>query len=244
LNILEKIYDYPVDIEFTINLTDNNNYKIYILQCRPLHIKSGTEKFEEPPRNIMEDDIILKTEGPVIGHGIAKTVTKLIYVAPEEYSKLSVQDRYAVARLIGKLNQKYKNSDEETIFLAGPGRWATSSPSLGVPVSFHEINTVSTICEIAEMHENLYPDVSLGTHFFNDLVENDMLYIALNPRKTESVFNRDKLNNFENKLIEQISAGAIEYKNILKVIESTEPKIKLYADPVKQEAILYLERSD
>ena len=244
MNILENVYDYPVDIEFAINFTDDNNYKIYILQCRPLQIRSGVENFEERPSDIKEEDIILKTQGPVIGNGIATTITKLIYVPPEEYCNLSVQERYAVARLIGKLNQMYKNSDEEIIFLAGPGRWATSSPSLGVPVSFHEINTVSAICEIAEMHENLSPDVSLGTHFFNDLVENDMLYLAIDPQDSESIFNRDKLNKFENKLGESIPE-AKEYEKILKVIEeSAEPKIKLYADPVKQEAILYLERGD
>jgi len=208
MSILENAYAYPVDIELTINFTDDKNYKIYILQCRPLHIRSGTEKFEEPS-DIKEEDIILKTHGPVIGNGIAKTLTKLIYVAPEEYCNLSPQERYAVARLIGKINQIYKSLDEETIFLAGPGRWATSSPSLGVPVSFHEINTVSAICEIAEMHEHLCPDVSLGTHFFNDLVENDMLYIALDPRDAKSIFNREKLNKFENKLVEIIGEGRV-----------------------------------
>ena len=242
MDILEKVYNYPVDIELTINFTDHNNYKIYILQCRPLQIRSGIEKFEEPPSDIKDEDVILITQGPIIGNGIAKTVSKLIYVAPEEYSKLAMQERYAVARLIGKLNQMYKSSDEDIIFLAGPGRWATTSPSLGVPVSFHEINTVSAICEIAEMHDNLCPDVSLGTHFFNDLVENDMLYIAINPKDADSLFNRDILNKFENKLVELIPE-ARKYENIIKIIEeSDEIRIKLYADPVKQKAILYLEK--
>ena len=213
MDILENVYDYPVDIEFTINFTDENNYKIYILQCRPLQIRSGIEKFEEKPIDIKEEDIILKTQGPVIGNGIAKTINKLIYVAPEEYSKLSIQERHTIARLIGQLNQTINISEDDTIFLAGPGRWATTSPSLGVPVSFHEINRVSAICEIAEMHENLCPDVSLGTHFFNDLVENDMLYIALDPREPDSIFNRDNLKKFENKL-GQLIPDAKEYEKI------------------------------
>jgi hypothetical protein len=65
--------------------------------------------------------------------------------------------------------------------LLGPGRWGTSMPSLGVPVSFAEINTAAVICELAVMHAGLIPDVSLGTHFFNDLVEMDMLYLAVSP---------------------------------------------------------------
>ncbi len=65
--------------------------------------------------------------------------------------------------------------------LIGPGRWGTTTPSLGVPVSFAEIDAARILCEIVAMREDLVPDVSLGTHFFNDLVEMDMLYLALFP---------------------------------------------------------------
>ena len=60
-------------------------------------------------------------------------------------------------------------------------------PMLGVPVSFSEIDTVAVLCEIVAMRENLVPDVSLGTHFFNDLVEMDMLYFAVDPRLCAAV---------------------------------------------------------
>ena len=70
-----------------------------------------------------------------------------------------------------------------TIMLLGPGRWGTSSPSLGIPVSFVDINRVSVLCEIVAMREDLVPDVSLGTHFLSELVEMDMLYLALFPKQ-------------------------------------------------------------
>ena len=60
LQTLSEVYEYPVDIEFAINLFDEINYKIYILQCRPFQVKSGAEIFEEP-RDIESEDIILKT---------------------------------------------------------------------------------------------------------------------------------------------------------------------------------------
>ena len=34
---------------------------------------------------------------------------------------------------------------------------------------------IVALCEIYTMHEGLSPDLPLGTHFFNDLVEKDML---------------------------------------------------------------------
>jgi pyruvate, water dikinase len=50
---------------------------------------------------------------------------------------------------------------------------------LGIPVSFTEINRAVAICEVLALREGLITEVSLGTHFFNDLVEVDMLYMAL-----------------------------------------------------------------
>ena len=62
------------------------------------------------------------------------------------------QDRYSVARLIGRLTHLDKGSPK-IIMLMGPGRWGTSMASLGVPVKFVDINTVSVICEMVEMNE-------------------------------------------------------------------------------------------
>ena len=49
------------------------------------------------------------------------------------------------------------------------------------------------LCEIVAMREDLVPDVSLGTHFFNDLVEMDMLYLALFPGRKDNSWNRGVL---------------------------------------------------
>ncbi|NHI94101.1 MAG: pyruvate, phosphate dikinase [Candidatus Lokiarchaeota archaeon] len=236
--ILSKAYAYPVDVEFTVNFIDDISYKIYVLQCRPFQVKSGWDKIEEP-KEIKKEDIILKTKGPIIGNSIAKPVDRVIYVVPEVYSTLSMQERYSVARLIGKLNHIQNDLNEMRTILIGPGRWATTSPSLGVPVSFSEINNVSIVCEIAEMHDNLIPDVSLGTHFFNDLVESNMLYLALHPQREEAEFNREIFNNLDNNLLKLIPEME-HLQDVVKVIESsTENKINIYADAIKQTAILY-----
>ncbi len=236
LNTLEKAYDYPVDIEFTINYIHENVYRIYILQCRPLQVRSETDEFNEPT-DIKEENILIKTTGPVIGNGKATTIDRFIYVVPEKYGKLSIQERYAVARIIGKINRMHKESGKETVFLAGPGRWATSSPSLGVPATFHEINSASIICEIAEMHENLNPDASLGTHFFNDLVETDMFYMAINPREEGTILKRERFAKMDNQLT-QLIPDSKKFENLIYVID--DQRMKLYADPFKQIALLYI----
>lgn len=243
LRELSNVYDYSVDIEFTINFFDQS-YSIYILQCRPLQIRNEIVSFKAP-EELPEKNIILRTNGPIIGYGVAKPIDRLIYIVPEAYSRLPIRKKYEIARTIGKINRKQNELDDFTFFLAGPGRWATTSPSLGIPVNFREINTVSIICEIAKMHGNLAPDASLGTHFFNDLVENDMLYISIDPTNAESILEKSFFKNSANNILELLKDGK-KYSDIIRVIDiprTSDRQVKFYADPIKQIAILYLEYS-
>jgi len=152
-------------------------------------------------------------------------------------------DRYSVARLVGRLTHIKKEDRNPTIILIGPGRWATSTPELGVPVSFAEINTVSVLCEVAAMHENLVPEISLGTHFFNDLVEMDMLYLALYPQKYDNVLNEDFFEKEQN-MLPSLMPDAEKWSSAVKVIDFCSHKdnqsICLNADVLKQSAICYL----
>ena len=50
------------------------------------------------------------------------------------------------------------------------------------------------------MHEGLVPEASLGTHFFNDLVESDMLYCAIYPTKDGNILNQEFFTKSENRL--------------------------------------------
>lgn len=242
LMILHHAYNYPVDIEFTINYTDQNRYLINLLQCRPFQVYSGSDVVEAP-KDIKDEDIILTSHGPIIGTGIAKKIDRIIYVVPEIYGNLPISERYSVARTIGLINQLQRN-EEKTTFLLGPGRWATTSPELGVPVKFQEINNISVICEITEMHEYLTPDASLGTHFFNDLVESKMIYIAVLPQQKDVKLNKKMLNELPN-CLPIILPEAEKYANVIRVIDTPSNDesrgiIKIYSNPVNQYAVLYL----
>ena len=84
----------------------------------------------------------------------------------------------------------------------GPGRWGTHMASLGVPVRFSEISRMTAICELMMMHELLTPDVSLGTHFFGELVEMNILYFALFPGREGNRLNLDAVMKAPNRLAE------------------------------------------
>ena len=239
LGTLQKAYNHPVDVEFTANFFQDGSYRIFPVQCRPFQAKGNIAQVEVPT-DITPAKTLLKTRGPVIGNSIVTEVDRVIFIVPDQYSRLPNQARYSVARLIGKLTHLEEQGRAKVIALLGPGRWATTSPSLGVPVSIGEINTVTVICEIAKMHNDLYPDVSLGTHFFNDLVEMDMLYLAVYPDKKDYILNEDFLLNSQNKLEILYPEGKM-LAGVVRVIDSSPDfKIRLIANCITQDCICYI----
>ncbi len=66
-----------------------------------------------------------------------------------------------------------------------PGRVGTSSPELGVPTAFSDISAFEIICETEERRAGYNPEMSYGSHIFQDLVEAEILYTAIfNDEKT------------------------------------------------------------
>lgn len=238
LKTLEKSYNNPVDIEFAVNILEDGSYKINLIQCRPIQVKKSLTA--KVLKEIPSSKCILKSSGPVIGRRREFKIDRIIYVIPEAYSSLPERDRYAIARYIGEI---VKDDETQCTMLIGPGRWGTTSPELGIPISFPEIKSVDVICEIAAMHEYLIPDLSLGSHFFNELIETDILYFAIQPNIENHFADYDFLNNTAISS-EQTSTDAEKWKNIVRVIYSNKEKNMTYhfvATPQGQKAILYSE---
>jgi hypothetical protein len=242
LRVLHEAYDYPVDVEFTLNFLDDHDYRIHVVQCRPLPVK-GMDTIAEVPLDVPEESRIISACGAVIGHSRHVRIDRIIYVAPEIYGHLTMQERHEIARLIGQLNQTISTQQHENVLLMGPGRWGTSCATLGIPVSFSDISHVSVVCEIVAMHENLVPDVSLGTHFLNELIEMDMLYLALFPRKGGNYLCVEFFQEMPNRLLEH-APGEERWTDAVKVINASditgaEGGIFLAADALKQKVSCY-----
>jgi hypothetical protein len=242
LSRLQEAYENPVDVEFTVNFKALDRWKLNLVQCRPFQVRNEILRLENR-EEVQGDRILLKTPGPVIGPSAIKKIDMLIHVIPDRYGSLPVQERHAVARLIGRLC-RLDELEGKTLMLSGPGRWATSMPELGIPVSFSEISRAAVLCEIAKMHEGLVPDVSLGTHFFNDLVELEMIYLALYPDGEGSVFAENRLAALENHL-ERLLPDEARYGSIVRVIipGKDDQQIILSADSFRQEGVCYLSPS-
>ncbi|NMC26872.1 MAG: phosphoenolpyruvate synthase, partial [Syntrophomonadaceae bacterium] len=131
LQTVEKAYAYPVDTEFTVNFDNRQNLRINLLQCRPLQtaLTAGENVFTFDRQS---DELLFFTHRNAMGGNLHQKLARIVLVRPEPYYLLSVNDKYQVARLIGRLNRMFKDRDSHPFMLMGPGRWGSSTPSLGV----------------------------------------------------------------------------------------------------------------
>ncbi len=237
LKTLEKAYQYPVDIEFTVNRTAEGADKINLLQCRPLQTK-GLKKRVSIPKKIAEDKVFFRASGGFMGGNTALPIKRIIWIDGKHYTQLSLSDKHEVARLIGRLNRRIKDREQQPTLLLGPGRWGTSTPSLGVPVKFSEINNMAAIGEVAFVECDLMPELSFGSHFFQDLVEADIFYLALFPDIFPCTLNSDWLYQCSN-LLEAMMPNSSRFKPVVKVIDVKQLNLLLLADVVAQQLVCY-----
>ena len=176
-----------------------------------------------------------------MGGSVSQPLDRIIFIDPQGYTRLSLSEKYDVARLVGRLNKLIENREETPTALFGPGRWGTTTPAMGVPVTFSEINNITAIAEIAYQDGSLIPDLSFGTHFFQDLVEMDIFYMAIYPDRQEVLFNRGWLASMPNMLAE-LTPHDRRYEEVVRVYDVRDRGLLLLSDVVNQKLICYAEK--
>ena len=237
LKTLESVYDYPVDIEFTANFNIEGKLQVNLLQCRPFQTR-GQQVRMALPESIEDRRVLLRQEGNFMGGSISQAIYRIIYIDPQGYSKLPLSGKYNVARLVGRLNRMIDSRKDMPTILLGPGRWGTTTPAMGVPVTFSEINNITAIAEIAYQYGSLIPDLSFGTHFFQDLVEMDIFYMAIYPEREKVFFNSAWIGSQPNRLPE-LSPQDAGYAGVVHVCDLKKKNLRLISDVVSQQLICF-----
>ncbi|MCF7792437.1 MAG: nucleotidyltransferase domain-containing protein [Candidatus Cloacimonetes bacterium] len=235
LDILKAKLSTPVDIELAVKNDD-----IYLLQCRPQSFSSEDEP-QPIPQDIPAKDVIFSAHKH-ISNGYIPEINYIVYVDPDCYTKMETIDELRrVGRCIGKLNLLLP---KKKFILLGPGRWGSKGDiKLGVNVSYSDINKTAVLIEIAREKGNYVPDLSFGTHFFQDLVEAQIRYIPLYPDEKENIFNNNFFR-FSNNILPNILPEYEDIQKCVKVIDipkETDGKIlKIFMNADLEEAIAYV----
>ena len=234
LRCIQDEYDYPVDTEFTINISDNGDYSIDLLQCRPLQVQK-TSGGTVIPEGISEDNILLENRSSSMGLSKASELDIIVYVDPVNYYNMPYKDKPAVARLIGKLNWHFRDLNKHMMLIV-PGRVGTTSPELGVPTSFADISAFEIICETEETKAGYNPELSYGSHIFQDLVEAEILYTAVfnNPKTVH--FHPEKLAGSPDVVSEFDEAQ--DLSDIVHVFDVSGRNCKVYNDIANEHLVI------
>ncbi|MBQ3405140.1 MAG: phosphoenolpyruvate synthase [Oscillospiraceae bacterium] len=227
LSLLQAEYDYPVDIEFTINVSPEGEHVIDLLQCRPLQMTGGggSVSFPEPGSY---DSILLETKGVSMGFSRCFGVDVLVYVDAIAYYKMPYVEKFKVKTALSAINWKLREQNKRMLLIT-PGRICTSSAELGVPSAFADISEFDVIIEVSESRVGYMPELSYGSHIFQDLVEAGIRYSAVFEEESTLHFEPGLITAGENRLSSYMEHSA-ELESIVYVLEGETDEIKLYYD--------------
>ena len=227
--IVAENYEYPVDVEYAVNFTKDGEYRVNLLQCRTLQAQ-GLGQAGVKPR---VKDCFWHIKGNFMGGNAAIPVRYVVFVKVEPYLDLPERQKYAVARQVGELNRLLQG---KRAVLMGPGRWGTTTPSLGVPVGFAEINRYACMVELAYSSHGLRPELSYGSHFFQDLVETGIFYTAVYQGEEGVEFNEALFDRYPDVYRELTGDKALE--GVVKVYDLGENGAILYSEMESQDCFL------
>jgi hypothetical protein len=242
LSRLEDAYQQPVDTEFTARIDPEGNIKINLLQCRSLRLPGTAGHVEFPDK--LPDKSVLFTSSRFISGGAVHNIRYILYIDPEKYAAIeSIDTKKSLGRIVGKIN-RHPAIIEGKIIMMGPGRWGSSNIDLGVNVGYADIDNTSVLVEMAREDKGHIPEVSYGTHFFQDLVEAGILYLPVYPSDPESKFNEDFFGEGAN-VLPQLIPELSEFAEFINLIDVTRSAKGLYAhilaDPSVHRAVCFLD---
>lgn len=239
---LEKTYGRPVDVEFIVDIEPNypqTDYKLRVLQCRPLSQRSedGAVRL---PSNIPEEAILF-TANRLIPDGRAENIRYIVFVDPRQFYQIGDPViKHDLARAIGRLNKRLEG---ENFILMGPGRWGSVNIDLGVHVTYADIFNTKVLIEMAVEHNGSMPELSYGTHFFQDLVEAGIHSLALHVGPTGGRFNWEFFDAAQNSLPD-LCTNDEHLRTYLKVIDLDQMpgnrRLQVLMDGAREEAVGYL----
>jgi hypothetical protein len=210
LSLLQTKLGAPVDIEFAYDGTD-----FFLLQCRPQSYGPDIAPVAIP-QNLPANKVIFSANR-FVSNGRLQDITHVVYVDLEGYSQLPDSSAMReVGHAVGRLN---KLLPKHQFILMGPGRWGSRGDvKLGVPVTYSDINNTAMLIEVARQRGNYLPDLSFGTHFFQDLVEASIRYLPLYPDDPKTAFDEQFLRRAHSVLEEMLPEFA-HLSETLRVID-------------------------
>lgn len=246
LHVLEDAYQTPVDIEFALDIVPKYPeplYRLHLLQCRPLSERIVGEAVTIPA-DLPQKDVLFRTYD-LIPDGKVEEVRYIVFVDPRAYAQLEdSSQRLELGRAIGRLN---KILEDEAFIIMGPGRWGSANLELGVRVGYSDIFNTLALIEMSVAGSGGIPELSYGTHFFQDLVEAGIYSLPLHLENPRSYFDWLYFEQAHN-VLQRLSPKDAGLASTLKVIDvardNPQKRLTILMDGSSDEAVGYLREGE
>jgi hypothetical protein len=244
LQTVSERFGRHVDVEFTADIVPEHpqpDFVVHLLQCRPQASRESAEAFQVPA-TVAEADLLFSADR-LVPQGRVRRIRYVVFVDPRAYARIADQTtRLQLARVVGRLNQIL---EEKRFILMGPGRWGSANIDLGVKVTYADIYNTAMLIEIGLSDGDSTPEVSYGTHFFQDLVEAEIYPLALYPDQGDTAFNWHFFRKSPNALTDLLPEFAA-YADYVRVIDvpavSGGRQLEVIMDDESSQALGYLRR--
>ncbi len=167
MELCEDALNSPVEIEFALTL---NPTRFGLLQVRPL-LASFDKIVLEDDELIGKDNLL--TSERALGNGESKTIEHVVFVKPQTFEAKHTPQ---IAREIETINTTAIEAGIDYL-LIGFGRWGSSDPWLGTPVTWGQISQAKTIVE--STLPKMDKEFSQGSHFFHNITSFGVSYFSV-----------------------------------------------------------------
>ena len=236
LKMLEGEYGRPVDIEFAMEPGEDGRIHLNLFQCRPLR-QVAEQKFVMPEGR--EEEVLFDVRRTSMWRSKEERLDFIVWVDPQKYYDCPYARKPEVANVIGLINQYFSKQSKQLLLLT-PGRCGTSSPELGVPVKYADVSCFSAICEVAYSKAGYNPSLSYGSHMFQELVEADIYYGAINENSKTKIYGPEYLNTFRD-VFPKLWPDKAEFEGMIRVFDVSENRARLLLDAREGRAVCLIE---
>ena len=198
LEICKKELMCDVEMEFAADMipeSDGGGCVLKLLQIRPVseYLDDKDTSMEQVVAGMKS---VLVTSDKALGSGYVPGMKYIMYISPADFDSARTMDmKSEVAGF--NLEMKKKGA---SYMLVGPGRWGSSDPWLGVPVTWDEISEARMIVECSIPGYQIEP--SQGTHFFQNITSLGIGYLTVN-----TVIKKDSIDTRAIESLECVMKG-------------------------------------
>lgn len=165
-----------VELEFAADLEKRI---FHLLQIRP--ISTDSMKTEVDWKDIDDSHALLRSNC-ALGTGWIPDLKDIVYLRKEAFDKMRTVE---IAEELKALNARLREEGRNYV-LIGYGRWGSSIPTLGIPVSWSDISETKALIECSL--PDFRVDPSQGSHFFQNLTSFNAGYISIDEFSRPSDF--------------------------------------------------------